>query len=214
MVHFYHGAFVLGVVDNTGMLNYPCDKNKTSDTPIDLASDHVPDLKEFKSFLDIVTLCNINILMNALDDQTYLPAESDNPDLEAMVKHNANAIPFKECLSCIYTWGKSMDLLNWINDNYMLRDPATGQTETGMAIMVGYILQQIYAIWRYKVEVEEAGIHGSENALYFSRSNLGKQLLMVVKIFPNISEEMQNFSLPSQQVASSLAWKGVGYEVE
>jgi hypothetical protein len=156
----------------------------------------VTDLLEFKSFLDVVTLCNIVILMNALDGRTYGLAEF-------------GSIPPEAHLSCIYTRGKCIDLLKWIDQYYTLRDPFTKRTDTCSWMMQEYFSQQISAIKAHKNQAEKNGIWGSESAQNCSGEQLSKELDMVAKIFPG---GIKKRFLPS--LASTLAWKGVAYGVE
>lgn len=145
---------------------------------------------------------------NALDGRTYVSAESKSGS-----ENDANAIPMEERFSCIYTWGKCIDILNWIDDNYMLRDPATGLREPPMPMLLTYFLEQISAINAYKKEAEEKSIWGSDTAVDCSQDRLAEQLSMVAEIFPELEgTEKRHFSIPNAK-SPSLAWQGVQYEV-
>lgn len=164
---------------------------------IDPASDHVPDLQEFKSFLDVVTLCNLVILMNVLDGRTYHSDES-------------TSISAEERLSCIYTRGKCIDLLNWMDQKYRLRDPFTQETDRCSWMVQEYLFHQISVIRTYKKEAENNGICGSDSARNCTAEQVSKELKMVAKLFPGTNNKQ---SLPSM-ASTSLAWNGVNYDVE
>src|SRR5271155_5345296 len=74
MTHFYHGPFALGMVDKGSMLCRLTSHyflHTKGDDLTNPAYAHVPDLQQFKSLLDIVILCSINIFINALNGWTY-----------------------------------------------------------------------------------------------------------------------------------------------
>lgn len=141
-------------------------------------------------------MCNIGILINALDGRTY---QSD-----------ITAISPKERLSCIYARGKSIDLLKWINDNYRLLDSTKRKSEPCLLIMQQYFFQQTSAIKMYKDRAEKEGISGSETARNCSSDELSKQLDMAIEVFPGLQGNEPPFFLTS----TSLAWQGDIYRVE
>lgn len=138
--------------------------------------------------------------MNALDGRTY----------------KLNGISSEERLSCIYARGKSIDLLNWIDQRYKLREPSTErfdgpeQTERCSWMMMEYFLHQTTAIRSYKREAVKSGIWGSESARNCTLELLSKELDMVVKIFPGSNKKHRHPSMAS----TSLAWNGINYYVE
>lgn len=203
MAHFYHGAYVLGLIDEEGRPGM-FQANTNADGSIDPASGHVPDLQDFKSFLDIVTLCNAVILSNALDGRTYQAAE-----LGSDSGPGVNSMPTEERLGCIYARGKCVDLLNWIGGSYGLRDPATQENEPCFPMMAAYFRQQTSAIRGYKISGERDGIWGSDTALHCSEAELSDQLKMALDIFPQASH---NNPFPSLR-STSLAWQGTTYDV-
>jgi hypothetical protein len=200
MAVFYHGAFVLGAVEKDGGLNfnyYFFHQPTKTDDHIGPAGDHVPDIEDFKSLLDVVTLCNLVILMNVLDGRTY---QSDE----------AGSLSVQERLSCIYTRGKCIDLLNWIDERYRLRDPFTNEFDRCSWMMRQYFFQQISVIKSYKNDAENEGILGSDSALNCSAKRVSKELDMVAQIFPGGNKKP---TLPSM-TSTSLVWNGVRYDVE
>ena len=171
-----------------------------ADCQTDPGSGHVPDIEDFKSFLDVVTLCNLILLMNVLDGRTY----------------QSGSISSEERLSSIYARGKCIDLLNWIDENYRLHEPSTEnfdgieKIERCSWMMTEYFLQQISAIRSYKQEAEKIGIRGTDSAQNCTAEQLSKELEMVQKIFPGSNKK---HSL-SGMTSSSLAWIGIKYRVE
>lgn len=207
MAHFYHGAYVLGLINEEGRLGIFQTNARTDNlNSIDPTSDHVPDLREFKSFLDIVTLCNAVILINALDGRTYQATE-----LESDSDLGMNLMPMEERLGCIYARGKCVDLLNWIDSNYGLQDPTTQDMEIEPChpMMVAYFRQQTSAIKVYKLNGERDGIWGSDTALHCSGVQLADQLNMAHDVFPRACD---NNPFPSL-LSTSLAWQGPTYDV-
>jgi hypothetical protein len=171
------------------------------------AYDHIPDLQEFKSLLDVVTLCGLNILINALDGRTYQPKGSKY-ELE---QFDYNVIPTADRMGYIYTRGKCLELLSWIGDNYSLRDPAANLKEPSLPMMVAYICQQASVIKAYKVAAEKDSILGSDNALSCTAKQLAKQLDMAVDLLPGEHIEKNSFGFLDSP--TSLAWTGVQFEV-
>jgi hypothetical protein len=157
----------------------------------------VPDLQDFKSFLDVVTLCHLVILVNVLDGRSY---QSDQ----------SRSISAEERLSCIYTRGKCIDLLNWIDRNYRLCDPITKDIERCSWMMREYLLQQMAAIKFYKIQAEKDGILGSESARSCTARQVSDELDLVAKLFRGTNHKP---SFPSM-VSTSLAWTGLNYDVE
>ena len=104
-----------------------------------------------------------------------------------------------------------MDIMNWINDNYVFQDKATGLREPCMPIILAYIHQQTSAIKAYKNEAEKHSIWGSDTAVHCTEDKLAEQLRMAVEIFP-AELVRQHVSISNTQF-SSLAWKGIPYEV-
>jgi hypothetical protein len=106
-----------------------------------------------------------------------------------------------------------MDIIYWISDNYTLQDKATGVREPCMPIILAYIHQQASAIKAYKNEAEKRSILGSDSALHCSEDKLAGQLAMAIKIFPAELVQQQQDAPISDTQFSSLAWKGVTYEL-
>jgi hypothetical protein len=104
-----------------------------------------------------------------------------------------------------------MDMLNWINDSYILQDPATGRREPFMSMAVAYLRQLISAIKAYKDEAEKNSIWGSDTAVSCSREKLAEQLDMAMEVFPEVVKKRH--PSVSNRRPISLAWKGVLYEV-
>ena len=175
-------------------------KRTYTDGQTDPGSDHIPDIEDFKSLLDVVTLCNLILLMNVLDGRTY----------------QSGSISSEECLSSIYARGKCIDLLIWIDERYRLHEPSTDNFDGTEKIehcswmMTEYLLQQISAIRTYKQEAEKSAVWGSDSARNCTAEQVSKELDMVGKIFPGSNKKRR---LPSM-TSSSLAWNGVKYRVE
>ena len=165
-----------------------------TETDGQIESDHVPDLLEFKSFLDVVTLCNLILLANVLDGRTY---RSDG----------SASISAEERLSSIYTRGKCIELLNWMDSKYRLRDPYSQEIDRCYWFFQEYLLQQISAIRSYKKEAEKDEILSAGKC---TAKELSEQLDMVGKLFPRTNKKQ---GLPSL-ASTSLAWNGVIYHVE
>jgi hypothetical protein len=182
------------------MVGFFFHKRTYTDGQTDPGSDHVPDIEDFKSFLDVVTLCNLIILMNALDGRTY----------------QSGSISSEERLSSIYARGKCIDLLIWIDEKYRLREPSTEnfdgteRIESCSWMMMEYFLQQISTIRSYKQEAEKSDIQGSDSSQDCTAKQVSKELEMVRKIFPGSNKKRRLSCMTS----SSLAWIGIKYHVE
>jgi hypothetical protein len=154
----------------------------------------VPDLLEFKSFLDVVTLCNLIILTNALDGRTY---HSDD----------SASISAEERLSIIYTRGRCIDLLDWMDQKYRLRDPFSQEIDRCSWFFREYLFQQTSVIRSYKIQA------GSDEILSTGKctaKQVSEQLDMVGNLFPRTNKKQGLPLMPS----TSLAWNGVNYHVE
>jgi hypothetical protein len=179
------------------MVGCPFHQCTETDGQIDPASDHVPDIEDFKSLLDVVTLCNLVILSNALDGRTYQLVQT-------------GSISAEERLSSIYARGKCIDLLNWIDEHYRLYDPKQKNTDRCSWMIAEYFVQQISAIKIHKMEAEKNGICGSDSAQNCTAKQVSNELDMVSAIFPGANK---GHTKPSMTTIS-LAWIGLCYDVE
>jgi hypothetical protein len=187
-------------------ISSPTSNVQKTDRLTDPAYNHIPDLQEFKSLLDIVTLCGLNILSNALDSRTYEPRGSKY-ELE---EFDYNIIPKVDRNAYMYTRGKCLELLCWIGNNYSLRDPAENLKEPSLPMMVAYITQQASAIKAYKVAAEEVSILG--NALKCTAKQLAWQLEVALNLLPGQQRiKKKNFGFLDSP--TSLAWTGAQFEV-
>ena len=104
-----------------------------------------------------------------------------------------------------------MDLLSWIGDNYILRH---GQLrEPALPMMVAYIRQHAATILAYKYEAERISIGGSDTAIGCTADMLAEQLRVAVNLLPVEEEDIEKGKFGFSGKPTSLAWKGVQYEV-
>ncbi|KAF8972602.1 hypothetical protein BDZ97DRAFT_1612585, partial [Flammula alnicola] len=111
MLAFYHTALVKGEVERD-----------------ERAWAHVPNLETMDGLKELLTICYLGILGNVLDFETYSypgqePGAALTPKQEKRhVLHDYNAMSLLNRLACVHARGLALDLLEWVQCNYELRD--------------------------------------------------------------------------------------------
>ncbi|PPQ76207.1 hypothetical protein CVT26_009208 [Gymnopilus dilepis] len=123
---------------------------------------HVPHLKTIDSALDLLSLCALGYLANALDLQTYLfPGRSNGQDwtdaeIVKWKSDDLNSMPKIDRKRCTYARGMVRELIAWFVDNHIIlhrpADASTGkwQKVSTKNFALSFIADQLVSIKRYK----------------------------------------------------------------
>lgn len=150
---------------------------------VDTATAHVPHLRNVESLLDLLAVCNLSILSNVLDFETYsYPNQGPDDDNEKttteqeVAANNAkgpksdqirqmelfdyNSKSPDDRAGCVYVRGLALDLLNWFAANYILLEPC-GELVDTYGVLINNLCHQAYMIWVAKKKAVDQGVKGA-----------------------------------------------------
>jgi hypothetical protein len=127
---------------------------------------HLPDLLNFDSMVDVLTLCNFCILSNVLDFRTYgFPniGEGDTPSQRGLDQRDTwdrNAFSRLDREHFIYVRGLAINFIKWLSCNFDAKLPqGTRPIPSFEKNFCGnYLLNQACAILNYKEQAEAEGL--------------------------------------------------------
>ena len=142
---------------------------------IDEALDHIPDLTSVESLVDLLTLCNLGILHNVIDSESYThsscidTAKISDAEKDQLWNYDFNASIYHHRRAAIHTRALALELIEWVDKNYYIKPlHADGATvdQRGPKLKCGeiarlYLAQQCAALLRYKelaVQKKESGV--------------------------------------------------------
>jgi hypothetical protein len=154
IVHYMHNAYVL---------NDSSDRN------------HLLPLSSVDDARDLLALATMAIFLNVFDERTYqLSTETHQDDPNALQQcHDAfdlNAIPVVERHHLCYTRGLSLDLIEWIFENFSFSSVELDEDDIDAfdTIFIPFIVCIGRQIAKYKRAAEE---HGHESSSTFEQVN-------------------------------------------
>ncbi|KAJ3493289.1 hypothetical protein NLJ89_g11055 [Agrocybe chaxingu] len=165
MMEFYYRGVVLEDVDVT-----------------ERYAEHLPDPNSVEGFVDLLTVCNLNILGNVLDFRTYsTPNESsDRPATEAqrllLLTSDVNNIPPEERAHMRYARGMALEVLRWARSQF--------ETRFNLAVVdlpSIYLEHQCRGIVQYKRMVEKGNYEGAPNCTLIGLTAQVKNVLALAR---------------------------------
>ena len=144
---------------------------------------HLPDLMNFKSFIDVVSLCNFCLLANVLDHNTYqFPMSKGRKpttrELRLRVDYDYNAISPIKRQYFTYICGLAINFLRWTTCVFGVvctgEKPLEGEPDDPGSIAAWYLQEQAQAIMHYKQKAEEQKVPGINNC---KAADVKRQLL-------------------------------------
>lgn len=120
--------------------------------------------------MDLLTVCNLGILINALDFETYCyPGQAPGEALEdwqqrRLDKYDWNAMSYVNRRAAIHTRALAFDLLHWFASVYELnmpRDDRLMSIADLMAFAEWHLGNQMSTILHYKLLTEKLGWDGA-----------------------------------------------------
>ena len=119
--------------------------------------------------LDLLSLCNLVILSNALDPRTYSYASRNDIERTKLNQaYDCNDITFQERLSICHCHGICLDMLRWFRADYVCK-----KDNEEVDLISIYLVQQCRNISRYKFRVQRAKIPSTDGC---TEANLSKQI--------------------------------------
>jgi hypothetical protein len=136
-------------------------------------AEHLPDLTDLSSLVDVLSLCNFCILANVLDYHTYqFPLSKGRKpnagELRLRAEYDYNALTPPKRRYFVYVRGLALSFLGWLACNYDATP--TGQREVSHEprsimtdVVAPYVVQQTHALLNYKRKAEDQDLLGIEN---------------------------------------------------
>ncbi|KAF8960610.1 hypothetical protein BDZ97DRAFT_1605550, partial [Flammula alnicola] len=155
MLAFYHTALVKGEVERD-----------------ERAWAHVPNLETMDGFKELLTICYLGVLMNVLDFETYSypgqePGAALTPKQEQRhMLHDYNAMSLLNRLACTHARGLALDLLEWVECNYELRETIPGESAVikDMHSVFALAMNRLcLSLMLYKQLAQQQSIEGAPN---------------------------------------------------
>ena len=115
---------------------------------------HLPDLSSIDSLLEVLSLCNILVLSNVLDERTYYGED---------VSSDEKSISLVERYKITYSRGLALYLLDSLDSLYLLQEiNQSGNKFISLkAFAASFLAQQSATVLHYKESAEGNGLDGA-----------------------------------------------------
>ena len=128
----------------------------------------IPDLKTPESCNDLLAVCNLGILLNLLDFETYsYPGQGHNVKIskaqkDQLYQYDYNMMPLMDRKACVIARGQAMELHQWFFSHF--HSPEDRQaTRLGESSILSTLASQLSTVIGYKNLAVHYGIQGAPN---------------------------------------------------
>lgn len=153
---------------------------------------HLPDLSSIDSLLEVLSLCNILVLSNVLDERTYYGED---------VSSDEKSISLVERYNITYSRGLALYLLDSLDSLYLLHElNQSGNKFISLKAFAAFFLaRQSATVLHYKESAEGNGLDG---AVYCTPDLLRVQIDECLKTWPACHEAFGDID----EASDSMAW--------
>ncbi|KAJ3500229.1 hypothetical protein NLJ89_g9887 [Agrocybe chaxingu] len=128
--------------------------------------DHLPDVTTIQGVVDLLTLCNLNILGNVLDHRTYsAPNQQEDAPISdgerrRWMELDVNDVPLDERNHMRYARGMSLHVFGWVRAHMSFVYAPISEAVDLPAL---YLAHQALVLEKYKDVAEQYGVTGAPN---------------------------------------------------
>ncbi|PPR00997.1 hypothetical protein CVT24_000571 [Panaeolus cyanescens] len=150
---------------------------------------HLPDIKSFSGYLDVLSLCNICIMGNILDFRTYLAPNQDPAEYPSQIQRLAllsfdrNDVPGHERITYCQTRGIARIMLEELNTSYEILDK---NKKIIKDFPFRYLADQMQSLCLYKFRAQGKGLEGAPHC---SWKDLRRQCANLAEWHPILKEK-------------------------
>jgi len=174
------------------------------------AWEFIPHLKTPDSCNDLLAVCNLGILLNILDFETYsYPGQGHNTKISKdqknqLYQYDYNMMPLMDRKACVIARGQAMELHRWFFSHFLAPEDrhATGLEESSI---LSTLASQLSALVGYKNLTEARGVQGAPNC---TSEALERQMQ---RLFPTESYYASAVPASERLSSTSMAFPELAY---